>query len=64
MRRRLLVGLALSSTALVLTACTKGEECDTCSKDSDCRSGLMCSQFNDGSKLCGTGTGATLCRVR
>jgi hypothetical protein len=47
--------------APVMTGCTK--ECDKCSSDSDCSDGLVCSTFNDGSKRCGTGTGATTCRV-
>jgi hypothetical protein len=52
--------LALLSVA----ACTKGDECDKCSSDSDCREGFVCSTFNDGSKRCGSGLGATQCRVR
>ncbi len=48
--------------ALPALGCTK--ECDTCSSDSDCTDGLVCSTFNDSSKRCGTGTGATTCRIR
>jgi hypothetical protein len=44
--------------------CTKGQECDTCSKDEDCEAGFVCSTFNDGSQRCGAGTGVTMCRVR
>jgi hypothetical protein len=29
-----------------------GEECDDCSKDSDCKSGMTCAEFNGGSKFC------------
>ena len=45
-------------------ACAKGQECDSCSADTDCKSPLICNGFSDGSKRCGTGTGATTCRVR
>ncbi len=41
-----------------------GNECDSCSSDSDCKAGLVCSTFSDGSKRCGSGVGATNCRVR
>lgn len=50
--------------AIPLLGCTKGQECDTCSKDEDCEAGFVCSTFNDGSQRCGAGTGATMCRVR
>ena len=50
--------------ALALCGCTKGDECDKCSTDSDCKEGLVCSNFNDGSRRCGSGVGATTCRVR
>ncbi len=43
---------------------SNGNECDSCSSDSDCKSGLVCSTFSDGSKRCGSGVGATNCRVR
>ena len=57
--------LAVAVLALLpLAGCTKGNECDTCSSDTDCQDGLVCSTFDDGSKRCGTGTGATQCRVR
>jgi hypothetical protein len=59
--RRLLLPLVL---ALPLLGCSSGDECDTCSQDSDCKDGLVCSRFDDGSMRCGTGTGATTCRVR
>ena len=44
--------------------CAKGQECDRCSSDDDCKQGFICNSFSDGSKRCGTGTGATSCRVR
>jgi hypothetical protein len=57
--------LAVAVLALLpLAGCTKGNECDSCSSDTDCQDGLVCSTFDDGSKRCGTGTGATQCRVR
>jgi hypothetical protein len=57
--------LVLILLALPASAChSSGEECDTCSSDGDCKSGLVCSTFSDGSKRCGSGVGATNCRVR
>lgn len=61
-RFRWLVVVVLALMPLV--GCTKGNECDTCSSDTDCKDGLVCSTFDDGSRRCGTGTGATQCRVR
>jgi hypothetical protein len=61
-RSRWIVALALA--ALPFLGCTKGNECDTCSSDSDCKKDLTCSRFNDGSQRCGSGQGATTCRVR
>lgn len=41
-----------------------GKECDTCQSDDDCASeGLVCVSFSNGSKRCGSGVGATTCRV-
>ena len=42
---------------------TSGDECGSCSSDDDCKAGLVCSTFDDGSKRCGTGLG-TSCSVR
>jgi hypothetical protein len=56
--------LCLLFAALALGACTKGDECDKCTSDEDCREGFVCSSFNDASKRCGSGLGATQCRVR
>jgi Cys-rich repeat protein len=63
MRRRaaLLMVLLL---VLPWLGCAAGQECDRCSSDSDCKSGFVCTSFSDGSKRCGTGVGATTCRVR
>ncbi len=65
--RRLLVLLFL--LALPLAACSHGGECDTCSADSDCNSGLYCRPFTDENGVqagtrCSSGVGATRCRVR
>jgi hypothetical protein len=65
MKRTRYAMLALVLLALPAASCrTSGDECDTCSSDSDCQSGLICSTFSDGSKRCGSGVGATNCRVR
>jgi hypothetical protein len=55
--------------ALPFFGCTKGNECDTCNQDSDCKGGLVCVNFLDENgnivgKRCGSGVGATTCRVR
>jgi hypothetical protein len=54
----------LLAVALALSGCTKGDECDKCTSDADCRESFVCSTFSDGSQRCGTGLGATQCRVR
>lgn len=61
--------LALVLLALPLAGCSGGEECDKCDSDDDCKSGFVCSNFLDSSgkvveKRCGSGIGATQCRVR
>lgn len=49
---------------LPLGACRTGaDECDKCSSDDDCRSGFVCSTFDDGSKRCGSGVGFTQCKT-
>jgi hypothetical protein len=55
--------LLLVLLVLPWLGCAKGQECDRCSSDSDCKQGI-CNTFSDNSKRCGTGTGATTCRVR
>ena len=51
--------------ALPFAGCgSTGEECDACSSDDDCKAGLVCSTFSDGTKRCGSGTGSTQCRTR
>ena len=62
-RSRVLPALILAAlTGLI--ACTKGQECDKCSSDTDCKQGFFCSEFNDQTHRCGSGVGATTCRVR
>ena len=62
-RTRVLPALVLAALT-TLIACTKGDECDKCSTDTDCKEGFFCTEFNDGSHRCGSGVGATTCRVR
>ena len=61
-RRRWLLYLLLA--AMPLAGCTKGDECDRCDTDEDCKEGFFCTSFSDGSRRCGSGQGATTCRVR
>jgi hypothetical protein len=60
--RRLLPLVVL--LALPIAGCSSGDECDRCEADADCKAGLFCSTFDDGSRRCGSGTGTTTCRVR
>jgi len=50
--------------ALPLAGCNNGDECETCTSDDDCQTGFVCSTFSDGSRRCGSGVGASSCRVR
>ena len=59
MLRRLLASLLMASAL----GCTKGDVCSACKSDSNCAKDLVCSEFNDQQKRCGTGQG-TSCRVR
>jgi hypothetical protein len=61
-RSRLLLMLVLA--ALPAIGCSSGDECDRCEADSDCKDGFFCTEFSDGSRRCGSGVGATTCRVR
>ncbi len=61
--KRFALLLALATLPL-LAGCSKGDECQTCSSDDDCSAGFFCSRFDDGSTRCGSGVGATTCRVR
>lgn len=56
--------LLLVLALLPLSGCTKGDECDRCDSDEDCKDGLFCTDFSDGSRRCGSGEGASVCRVR
>ena len=55
--------LVLALAAMPLFGCSNGDECDKCSSDDDCKEGLVCSEFSDGSKRCGSGIGVTQCRT-
>jgi hypothetical protein len=57
------LGLALAVlSAVSLAGC--GKECDSCEGDADCAAeGLVCVRFDDGSRRCGSGQGATTCRI-
>ena len=53
----------------VANGCTKGDECDRCSSDDDCRQGWVCGELTpvdgrDVGKRCVSGVGDTECRVR
>jgi hypothetical protein len=56
--------LLLAFAALPVLGCSSGDECDTCTDDTDCKDGFVCSTFEDGSARCGSGLGVTTCRVR
>lgn len=55
--------LILVLALMPLASCTSGGECDRCDSDDDCKSGFKCVNFEDGSKRCGSGEGATTCRT-
>jgi hypothetical protein len=64
--RRLLTTFA---AVLLLAGCTKGDECDRCDSDDDCREGWICGELTpvDGEspgRRCVSGRGETECRVR
>jgi len=64
-RKRGIRFLTVLAFCLPLLGCgDDGGECDECQSDSDCNAGLVCSTFDDDSRRCGSGTGATQCRVR
>lgn len=56
--------LLVMLVAVPLMGCTKGNECDRCETDEDCKQGFVCNSFSDDSRRCGSGIGATTCRVR
>jgi hypothetical protein len=47
--RAILLALAIGAA---LMGCGPGGECESCSGDSDCKSGLKCAKFDNGDKLC------------
>ncbi len=62
---RLLLCATLAVPAvLALPGCRRGNECDSCSLDADCKDGFFCSDFSDGTRRCGPGVGATTCRTK
>jgi hypothetical protein len=63
-RSRSPLALLLLLTVLLPACGSSGDDCDSCSSDDDCKAGLTCSTFSDGSKRCASGVGATSCRVR
>jgi hypothetical protein len=67
--RRFRWAAILMLSVLPFAGCSKGRECDSCKKDADCQSGLVCSNFLDSngnvaSQRCGSGLGVSTCRVR
>ena len=65
MMKRLRVWGLLLTLVLPTSSCgSNGGECDSCSSDDDCTSGLVCSSFSDGSRRCASGLGETSCKVR
>jgi len=62
--RRSTILMILALSALPILGCTKGDECDRCSTDADCKDNFVCTTFSDQSQRCGTGIGASQCRVR
>jgi major membrane immunogen (membrane-anchored lipoprotein) len=62
-RARVLPAIVLVALTMLI-ACTKGDECDKCTTDADCKEGFFCTEFDDQSHRCGSGVGATTCRVR
>ncbi len=66
-RSRWLLCLVLA-VGVPLVGCSEGEECDVCEVDADCKEGFMCVNFLDDeggidSRRCGSGIGATTCRI-
>jgi hypothetical protein len=61
---------ALTLAVLIaLSGCTRGDECDRCDSDDDCREGWICGELTPVNgesvgKRCVSGVGETECRVQ
>jgi hypothetical protein len=57
--------LAAVLALMPLVSCTRGQVCDRCETDEDCQdaNAPVCTTFSDGSQRCGSGVGASTCRV-
>lgn len=69
MLRRAQGRFAVFLIVTALSGCTKGDECDRCDSDDDCREGWICGELTPVNgesvgKRCVSGTGVTECRVR
>jgi len=61
--RSILKTMALVSFAALAAGCgAKGDQCDVCSNDNDCKGGRTCEIFLDGMKRCASGPNDT-CRM-
>jgi len=64
-RTHWLLGAVLLSLPLIGSCASTGDECDVCTADADCKTGLICARFGgETTTRCGSGTGVTTCRVR
>ena len=64
-RTHWLLAAVVLSFPLIGSCTSNGDECDVCTADTDCKNGLVCASFSgETTKRCGSGTGATTCRVR
>lgn len=62
---RWLVAAVLLSFPLIGSCASTGDECDVCTAEADCKTGLVCASFaGETAKRCASGTGSTTCRVR
>ena len=69
MLRRVHWRFAVLLIATALSGCTKGDECDRCDSDDDCRTGWICGELTPVNgesigKRCVSGRAETECRVR
>jgi len=59
------LGAVLLSFPLLGSCASTGDECDVCTSDADCKTGLICNRFiNETTTRCAKGDGSTICRVR